>query len=73
MWFWIYRLIAALLALAGTALVSLLARVLGDGAHRIAIAIGPGLVVLTGLLAALLFAAAFLIVARPIDRRPTLG
>jgi hypothetical protein len=73
MWSWIYRIIAALLAAVGTAMLSVAYEALRDGAHRLLDALGFSFIVSAGVVAVILLACAGMIAMSPASRSPPRG
>ncbi|MFI4933581.1 MAG: hypothetical protein ACHP7N_03100 [Caulobacterales bacterium] len=76
MWQWIYRLIAALLALMGAGLVTLIGRALSDAgrqASAMVLHLGPRVLALEAVVAAILILSAALILASPAGRPHSRG
>lgn len=65
MWPWILRMIAALLAFIGTAVLGTLFRGLQSETHRLTVLLSPGATLIATILALILFVSAVLIVASP--------
>jgi len=73
MWSWIYRIIAALLAAVGTAMLSVAYQALRDSAHRLLDAVGFSFVVTAGLAAVIVLVCAAMIAMSPASRPPSRG
>jgi len=69
MWTWIYRIIAAVLAMMGAAVLDAAARAWREGADTLSQVFGPAAMVLIVLMAIILLISAVLILASPAARR----
>ena len=68
MWSWIYRAIAALLALVGGAVLTLVGRALDSGARQLSLVVGEAALVLIAALASSMLVAAIMILWSPASR-----
>ena len=68
MWSWIYRIIAALLALVGGTALTFVARALESRAHQLSLVFGQAALLLTAFVASALLVASVMIVISPANR-----